>query len=102
MVNPRISGIHADSGFPTKIGEYFAAKKPVVATKVGDLQFYFKNEHELIFAEPNDPKSIASGIRKLIEHPEMANKISANCYEWAINNLDYIENSRRLLKFVLP
>jgi hypothetical protein len=37
-------GILADSGSPTKIGEYFSARKPVVATKVGDLQHYFSDK----------------------------------------------------------
>lgn len=99
MVNPRVKGIHADSGFPTKIGEYFAAKKPVVATKVGDLSYYFEDGIELIFANANDPNSIANGIDKFLKDSELATRVSLNGFNWAVNNLDYFNNSKRIIDF---
>lgn len=100
LVNPRRAGILADSGFPTKIGEYFAAQKPVVATKVGDLQYYFSDKKELIFAEPNNPNSLYEALKFLISNKAVSTEIVNNGYAWARNNLDYIENSRRLISFI--
>ena len=34
LVNPRRKGLLADSGFPTKIGEYFTTKKPVIQLRL--------------------------------------------------------------------
>lgn len=100
LVNPRKSGLLADAGFPTKLGEYFAVKKPVVTTKVGDLVTYFKNKEELIFAEPDDSQSLASSMLFLIENETEAQCIAINGYKWAMKNLDYIENSKTLLHFI--
>lgn len=101
LVNPRRLGISADSGFPTKIGEYFAAKKTVVATKVGDLGLYFKDKEELIFAEPNEPISICNAIEYALQNQESALEIAKRGKNWAVNNLDYINNSKKLIEFIL-
>lgn len=101
LVNPRRLGVSADSGFPTKIGEYFAAKKTVVATKVGDLNLYFKDKEELIFAEPNKPDSICNAIEYALQNRDIALQIAKRGNDWAINNLDYINNSKKLIEFIM-
>jgi glycosyltransferase involved in cell wall biosynthesis len=101
LVNPRKSGILADSGFPTKLGEYFALKKPVVSTKVGDLLLYFTNKDELVFAEPDSPESLAESILYLYNNKENMNLIGLSGYNWAAENLDYIANTKKLTDFVL-
>lgn len=100
LVNPRKASIWADSGFPTKLGDYFAAKKPVVATKLGDLSTYFTDKKELVFAEPDNPESIASGITFLIDNPADASCIGKNGYDWACQNLDYVKNANKLIEFI--
>jgi glycosyltransferase involved in cell wall biosynthesis len=101
LVNPRRLGVAADSGFPTKIGEYFAAKKTVVATKVGDLNLYFKDKEELIFAEPNKPDSICNAIEYALQNRDIALQIAKRGNDWAINNLDYKNNSKKLVEFII-
>ena len=101
LVNPRRLGVSADSGFPTKIGEYFAAKKTVVATNVGDLGLYFKDKEELIFAEPNEPISICNAIEYALQNQDIALEIAKKGKNWAVNNLDYLNNSKKLIEFIL-
>lgn len=101
LVNPRQKGEWAEAGFPTKLGEYFATKRPVVATKVGDLRDYFSDKKELVFAEPNNPYSLANSIIYLIENKNKAIQIGYDGYKWARKNLDYHENGKKLLKFLL-
>lgn len=100
LVNPRQKGLSAEAGFPTKLGEYFAAKKPVVATRIGDLKTYFTDREQLVFAEPNDPQSLANAIAYLILNPIDAERIANNGYNWALNNLDYKNNAAKLLSFI--
>lgn len=100
LVNPRRSGILADTGFPTKIGEYFAARKPVVATQVGDLGHYFTDKKELVFAEANNPDSISDALKFLLNNSKLSAEIAESAYDWGIKNLDYIHNSKRLLSFI--
>lgn len=100
LVNPRQKGDWAEAGFPTKLGEYFSMKKPVVATKVGDLKTYFTDKTELVFAEPDNPESIAKAIEFLINNPDITYKIAENGFNWAIRNLECLANSKKLLKFL--
>ncbi|SMC43424.1 Glycosyltransferase involved in cell wall bisynthesis [Desulfocicer vacuolatum DSM 3385] len=100
MVNPRKSGIHAETGFPTKLGEYFANKKPVISTKVGDLLSYFKDKRELIFANPDDPISLSEAICYVLNNKAEAQAIALNGYNWASDYLDYNKNSKKLLIFL--
>ncbi len=100
LVNPRKSGVWADAGFPTKLGEYFATQIPVVTTKVGDLPYYFQDKKEVLFAEPDNPKSLSESILFLLNNPEEGSKIGINGYNWASENLDYVKNSKILANFI--
>jgi len=100
LVNPRISGILADAGFPTKLGEYFAMKKPVISTKTGDIGKYFTNKKELVLVEPDNPKDLATGMMYLINHKSEAESISKNGFDWACENVDYYLNSKKLIEFM--
>ncbi|MBE0674158.1 MAG: glycosyltransferase, partial [Bacteroidales bacterium] len=62
--------IQTRAGFPTKLGEYFALKKPILATRFGDMEQYFKDGSDLILAECDDPKSIASKLEWMIHNQE--------------------------------
>ena len=99
LVNPRKTGILADSGFPSKLGEYFSTGKPVVSTKVGDLRYYFTDRNELKFSEPDNPESLAESILFLYQNAEIAEEIGINGYKWAHANLDAVKNSRKLVDF---
>ncbi|MCX6278628.1 MAG: glycosyltransferase family 4 protein [Bacteroidetes bacterium] len=101
LVNPRRSGRFAEAGFPTKLGEYFSVKKAVVSTLTGDVKMYFIDKNELVIAAPNNPESLAQGITYLINNPEDAERIANNGYHWAVENLDYISNSKKLLNFLV-
>lgn len=100
LVNPRKSGRLAEAGFPTKLGEYFACKKPVITTKVGDISRYFTGNVELIIAEPDNPEDLAKKIVWLIQNPKEKATIADNGYKWAIKNLDYINNAQKLYDFI--
>jgi glycosyltransferase involved in cell wall biosynthesis len=100
LVIPRRSGLLADSGFPTKLGEYFATGLPVIATKVGDLKAYFSNRVELVFAKANHPESMSRALLYICQHPEIAKAIGVQGKTWASKNLDYIKNSKKLLDYI--
>ena len=100
LVNPRQSGEWADAGFPTKLGEYFATKRPVITTKIGDLKDYFTDKKQAIFAEPNKPESIAEAILYLLRNNSESERIGEEGYKWAVRNLEYNNNAKRLIDFI--
>ncbi|MFZ4739780.1 MAG: glycosyltransferase family 4 protein [Bacteroidales bacterium] len=89
LVLARKSGILAEAGFPTKLGEYLSCKKPIVVTKVGDIPLYFKNKEHLILVEPDNIDSIVDGLETLINNPEIWDKIVQKAYSWMDNNINY-------------
>lgn len=90
----------AEAGFPTKLGEYFALKTPVVLTTVGDFPFYFKDRQEVIFVEPDNYKSLGKGLEYLINNPNDAKIIGENGYRWAKENLDFKNNGKKIYDFI--
>jgi glycosyltransferase involved in cell wall biosynthesis len=100
LVLARPTGIQADAGFPTKLGEYFACKKPVVITKVGDIPNYFEDEVNILLAEPDNPNSIADKIIWVKNNPDKAFIIAQNGYKWAIENLDYKTENAKFIDFL--
>ena len=96
----RTSGIFAQAGFPTKLGEYFACKKPVVITSVGDIPFYFQNEKHVILVKPEDIYSIVNGFEKLILNKKLSKRLCKNAYIWMNENLNYKNVSRKIDHFI--
>jgi len=99
LVLSRPSGRFAEAGFPTKLGEYMACKKPVVATKVGDIPLYLRDQENVLLAEPDDPVSVASKILYLINNPQKAKRIGVCGYNWAKSKLDYRRASKKIKEF---
>lgn len=97
----RPNGIFAEAGFPTKLGEYFACKKPVLITGVGDIPLYLKNEQHAIIVKPEDTESIVKGFQIIIENKELSNKIAENGFNWMQENLNYKKVSEKLNGFIL-
>lgn len=96
----RPNGIVADAGFPSKLGEYFACKKPVVVTEVGGIKDYFTDKQNVVLVEPGNPISIAAGIEYLIKNTEKAKEIGNEGYNWMISNLEYTNVTAKIIEFI--
>jgi glycosyltransferase involved in cell wall biosynthesis len=58
--------------FPTKIGEYLAAARPVVTNSVGEIPRYFTNGIDAIVCPPSDPVAFGRAIADLLSDPARA------------------------------
>lgn len=99
LVLARPSGIFAEAGFPTKLGEYFACRKPVVLTKVGDFPAYFGNEESALLADADNPQSVAEKLQLIVHSGELRATLSERGYSWGSENLDYRYNTKKLIRF---
>ncbi len=97
----RPSGISAEAGFPSKLGEYFSCKRPVVITRVGDIPFYFEDKKHVFLANPNDIDSIVDSIKSAITDKELSERVALEGYQWMIQNLHYKNQAIRLKNFIL-
>ena len=88
------------AGFPTKIGEYFACRKTVLSTRIGDVSQYFGDRKEIVFAEPDNPVSIAENIEWILNNPEAGRTIAENGYNRAMELLSYKVRVPAMLGFI--
>lgn len=67
----------------TKVYEYMAYGKPIVATDLPSIREVLIDQHNAVLVSPDDPKSLAEGIQKVLLDRTLAEKISRNAYETA-------------------
>jgi glycosyltransferase involved in cell wall biosynthesis len=96
----RPKNVQTDAGFPTKLGEYMALRKPVLATDFGEIEKYFTNGKEIVIACCNDPASIAGKILWMIENDDIINNIANGGYQKAYKLLEYSEAMRSIISFI--
>jgi len=92
--------IQTRAGFPTKLGEYFSLKKPVLATRFGDMERYFSDGIDIIYAECSDPVSIADRIELILDNSEKMTGITQRGHETAKQLLEFNTCMNRILQFL--
>lgn len=90
---------YANSGFPFKLGEMLATGRPVIATKVGDVEKYVNNDEALLI-EAESVNAISNAMIRLITDPGFANKIGSAGRNCALRNFEAGVHSARLNKFL--
>lgn len=63
---------------PLKIFEYMASGKPMIVSDLPVLREVLRNRENSLLCPPADADAWAGAIRELINHPELATKISGN------------------------
>ena len=96
----RPSTLQTKAGFPTKLGEYFATQRPVLATNFGDMEEYFTDGQDIVMAECGNVGEIAGKIKWMISDSEELEKILARGYERSQQLLEYKISVKRLIDFM--
>lgn len=78
LLMTRVNSEYANTGFPFKLGEYLATGKPVIATRVSDIEIYLKNSQDIVLAEPSDLNSLLSAFKFVVTHKHEILKIGQN------------------------
>jgi len=92
----RPSTVQTKAGFPTKLGEYFATGKPVLATDFGDMKKYFRDGWDITMAECGNIGSIAEKLRWMLSNPDELSEIANRGYNRAFELLEYRNSVRRI------
>ena len=86
--------------FSTKLGEYMAAAKPVIITRVGEAMNWLENEKSAYIVEPEDTDALADAIVKVFNHPDESRKIGIAGQEVCRKYFDYHNWSKPLVEFL--
>lgn len=67
--------------FPTKLLEYMACRKPIVAPKRETIAQVVENNREALLFEPGDPIDLARKVLRLLGEPLLRDRLAQNAYE---------------------
>ena len=88
LILNRVNTPFAAYGFPYKLGEYFASKRPVLASQIDG----YLNElpKDLVFGyTPADVKALSRAIIFRYHHPEETNKMVEKAHEYALRHFNH-------------
>ena len=95
LVLARPNNNQAKAGFPTKLGEYLASKKPVVITKTGEIPKFLQDNESAYLVEPDDNDSFAKKIIFALNDTN-SNIIGLRGFDVANKNFNYRLYSKRI------
>lgn len=84
--------------FSQKIAEYLSSKSAILTNKVGEINYYFKEE-EIITCDYNE-KSFAEAFKWIENHKEECKKIGNNGYIRGEKEFDYKKVGEKLYNFL--
>jgi len=96
----RTNSPYANHGFPWKLGEYCMTSKPIIASRVGDIELYFKDNETLFIVEPNNSKAIADKISYIFDNYDKALLVAKNGKVNAMNCFGYLERTKDIISFI--
>jgi len=96
----RSNSPYANHGFPWKLGEYCMTAKPIIATRVSDIEMYFTDNLTLFIVEPNNPDAIREKVNFIFTDYQNALEVAKNGRETAIKCFGNIEKAKDIIEFV--
>lgn len=96
LVFTRPESLQATYGFSTKLGEYLAAGKPIVVTRVGEIEKYLKDRNNAFICDPNED-SIANKICEIIDDYSFAMSVAE---EGKLCALEHFNNKNETKKII--
>ena len=99
LVFPRPESLQAKAGFSTKLPEYLASGKPVIASKVGDIPEYI-TENEAYLVEPGNINDLKNRIIEVLLDPEGASLRGTCGQKLAVSLFHYNLQGKKLVEFL--
>lgn len=93
----RINSVYANAGFPFKLGEFLAAGKAVIATKVGDVPNYLFNEVNALLINPDSVEELSDAIMSVVNDPGKIKTLGLEARKTAETYFDSEKVSMKLL-----
>lgn len=85
--------------FSTKLGEYMAAGKPIIITRVGEAMNWLKNGIDAVFIEPEDTQALKQAIKELFLNAEQRSSLGDNARITCKEHFDYHVHGHEMKQF---
>jgi glycosyltransferase involved in cell wall biosynthesis len=84
-------------GSPTKLFEYMAMGKGIVASRLGQIGEVLSDGETALLVEPGDVAALTSGIRRLAASAELRQRLGTNAREAVVQRHTWKHNAQRVL-----
>lgn len=88
LVLPKIDHPVNHHAMPIKLGEYFAAGKPVVSAAIGGIPDYLEHRKNGLLYTPGDLNALRIAVEELLYDAELANSLGLAGQRTAMGNFD--------------
>ena len=96
----RSNSPYANHGFPWKLGEYCMTGKPIIATRVSDIDQYIIDSEDLFIVEPNNSHAIAEKIAFIFDNYPKALSVAQQGKITATRCFGYLERTKDIIDFI--
>lgn len=100
LILTRPNNKQAEYGFPTKLGEYLLTKRPVIVSKVGDIDAFLTDGDNALLTEATNIDEIVSKMLWVSNNQEEASLLGGKGALCALQNFNNITESRKILKAI--
>jgi glycosyltransferase involved in cell wall biosynthesis len=83
-------------GSPTKLFEYLAMMRPVVASRLGQIASVIVDGENGLLVEPNDPVALARAIERLANDESLRARLGAAARQTVIERYTWQHNAARV------
>lgn len=84
-------------GSPTKLFEYMAAGRPIVASAVGQIADVLEHERTALLVLPDDPTALADAITRLVDDADLRARLGDAARTAAVERHTWRQNAERVL-----
>ena len=84
-------------GSPTKLFEYMAMAKPVVASRLGQIAEVLEDGRTALLVEPGDARALADALLRLSSSPELRARLGEAARRACAERYTWTHNARRVL-----
>ena len=85
-------------GSPTKVFEYMAVGKAIVASRLGQIGDVLADRETALLVEPGNVSALTARIVELVESEELRAQLGAKAREVAVENYTWKHNAQRVLE----
>ncbi|MCP4762222.1 MAG: glycosyltransferase family 4 protein [archaeon] len=84
-----------------KTFEYLACAKPLIASNVDIIKYFFKDMKNILFIKPADSIDLAKKIEFIIQNPEKAKEIGKNARKLVEKNYTWKIHGKNIIKSII-
>lgn len=98
LVSPHVPATDGSEffGSPTKLFEYMAVSKPVVASRLGQMADVIRDSENGLLVEPGDPSALARAIERLAQDESLRARLGATARQTVVDRYTWRHNAARV------